>query len=321
MRNGLLTVTALVAALAAAGLQAKGTINPDRGSVSVTTISGTPLIINVGADQAFQVYNTEISAGTLGQIYPQGATLADMGWFIDTGGALTAPAFGDHPSGTATSSIGTFSTYAYRSVSAVGGNGSAATPFSVTVTGETAQFDVSQVVSYVNGDNFFRKSFTLTNTTGGTVGARVFLGSDIYLANSDDGTPYREPNSGSPGGRTCAGVTPEYTILHIPQGSVAPSGFSADGYDSIWTQIGAAALNNTVNPAACTDNGAALQWDINVPAGASVTLQAATSFGAIPTIIGGSQNAVPAPAIGTWGLAALALALLALAGVALTRRS
>lgn len=320
MRKGLLSTTALVAALAAAGLQAKGTIHPDRGNVDITTINGTPLIINVGEDQSFQVFNTEISAGTLGQIYPQSADLADMGWFIDTGGALTAPAFGEHP-GTATGSIGANTTYAYRAVSAVTGNGSAATPFSVTVTGETQQFNVTQVVTYVNGENFFRKSLTLANVTGSAVSARVFLGSDIYLANSDSGAPFREPNSGSPGGRTCAGVTPEYTILHIPQGGVAPNGFSADGYNSIWTQIGAAALNNTVNPSACTDNGAALQWDVTVPAGGSVTVQAATSFGAIPAIVGGPQNAVPAPALGTWSIVALALALLALAGVALSRRA
>ena len=59
------------------------------------------------------------------------------------------------------------------------------------------------------------------------------------LKTSRSGKPFREPNSGSPGGQTCAGVTPVYTILHISQGAVAANGFSADGYNSVWAQVGA----------------------------------------------------------------------------------
>lgn len=319
MKTQLTLVAAVCAALAGTALQAKGVSNPDRGGVNVTTIEGSPLRINVGADNAFQVYNLNIGAGNVGQLYPSEQGLADMGWFVRVGGQLTAPDFYEH-GGTATAGIGPYVTYGSRAVSGVSGNGSAATPFAVTVTGTVAGMNATQAISYVNGENFFRKVFTLSNPGSQPVAATVFLASDIYLANSDSGTPYREPTSGSPGGQTCAGVSPVYTILHVPLPGVAPAAFTADGYASVWSQVGANALNNTVNPSACIDNGAGLQWNVNVPAGGSVTISAATSFGDIPTIVQGSLP-VAAPTLGTWGIAALALALLALAGIALHRRS
>ncbi len=316
---------ALVAALAAgligsAIVDAKGVTNPIRaGVVAQTNISGTPLTINIGDDNSFQVFNSTIGGGSVGQIYPTGQGLADMGWFVLAGGALTAPSFGDH-GGTATASIGANTPFGARTISAVSGAGTAASPFTVTVQGTAAGMSATQTITYVNGDNFFRKAFTLNNPGSTPVTARVFLASDIYLANSDAGTPFREPNSGSPGGQTCPGVSPLYTILHIAQGPPA-TGFTADGYNAVWTQIGAGALNNTVNPGECIDNGAGLQWDVTVPAGGSTTVQAATSFGDIPAIVGPPQRAVSAPSLGFPGLAALALALMALAGVALHRKS
>lgn len=317
--NKKILVTALaIGLLGAAGLNAKGTISPIRGSVSQTNIVGNPLTINVADDNSFQVFTSQ--APGAGQIYPNNGNQADMGWFVRVGSALTAPAFSDHSAGTATGGLGAYTPFGARTVSAVSGNGSAATPFTVTVTGTAAGMNATQVVTYVNGENFFRKTFTLNNPGSTPVTARVFLGSDIYLANSDSGTPFREPTSGSPGGQTCAGITPVYTILHISTG-LAPSAFSADFYNNIWTQIGGGALNNTVNPGACLDNGAALQWDLTVPAGGSSSVNAVTSFGDIPTVIQPQAAPVAAPTMSFYGLLAMALAVMSLAGVALSRKS
>lgn len=308
--------------LGAAGLSAKGTVNPVRQVLAQATIAGTPLSINVGDDNSFQVFNSTIAGGTLGQIYPTNGGLADMGWFVRVGGALTAPSFAEHNAGTATGNIGAYTPYGGRTISAVGGSGTAASPFTVEVRGTAAGMVVAQTVTYVNGENFFRNYFELSNEGSTAIAARVFLASDIYLANSDQGKPFREPNSGAPGGQTCAGVTPLYTILHIPQGTVAANGFTADGYSSVWAQVGAGALNNTVIASACIDNGAGLQWDVTVPAGGTAIVQAATSFGDIPVIVGPPPQApVAAPSLGVWGLAALALALMALAGITLNRRA
>ena len=319
MKISTLAVALVLASTASTDLLAKGTPAGRGVAPAQVSIAGNPLTINIGDDHAFQVYNNAI--GAAGQIYPSGSGLADMGWLVRIGSNLTAPDFGNHTGGTATGGIGAYTAFGNRSVSAVSGSGTAATPYMVTVQGSVGGMTATDVVTYVNGENFFRKALTLQNPGSSPVTARVFLGSDIFLANSDNGTPYREPNSGSPGGQTCAGITPVYTILHIPTGS-APSGFTADRYNGVWSQIGAGALDGAVNPSACTDNGAALQWDVTVPAGGSSTISAATSFGAIPVIVGPPPaEAVAAPTMGAWGMAALAIALLALAGVALRRNA
>lgn len=318
MKTQLTLIVALSIALGASALDAKGVINAAPRGVTVVNINGNPLRVTVGQDNAFQVYNADIGGGTVGQIYPTNQELADMGWFVRVGGQLTAPDFYNHGT-SATGGIGPYQSFGAATIGTLSGNGSAATPFTVSTTGTASGLNVTQVISYVNGENFFRKSFTLSNPGGAPVSATVFLASDIYLADNDSGKPFREPNSGSPGGQTCAGVTPLYTILHLPQGALAPVAFTADSYSSVWSQIGANQLNSSVNPGDCLDNGAGLQWNLTVAAGGSVTVQAATSFGEIPTIVQGAAP-VAAPTLGTWGIAALALAVLALAGVALARR-
>lgn len=68
--------------LGAAGLSAKGTINAARGTVAQVSIVGTPLKVNIGDDNSFQVFNSTIGGGGIGQIYPEDGSLADMGWFV-----------------------------------------------------------------------------------------------------------------------------------------------------------------------------------------------------------------------------------------------
>lgn len=313
----------LTALLGAAQANAKGVTRASAGFVvAQTTITGTPLRINVGADNSFQVFNTTIDSGNLGQIYPSSQLgLADMGWFVRMDNMLYAPSFNEHGT-TATGSIGTTVPYGAPTVSAVSGLGTSASPFTVTVQGAIAStLSFRQTISYVNGENFFRKSFALISTDATPINARVFLGSDIFLAASDSGQPLRETTSGAPGGRTCAGIAPTYTILHIPQRTPAPTAFSATGYDDVWAQIGAGALASSVNPAACIDNGAALQWDVTVPAGGTISVSAATSFGALPGIITGTPPAasVPLPMWSSWG-GMLALLSLVTVGLYQLRR-
>jgi hypothetical protein len=76
-----------------------------QAQTALTTISGNPLRINVGADGSFQVYNTAVPG--VGQIFPTGASLADMGVFAWIDGTLYAPDFANH-GGTATGALGTY---------------------------------------------------------------------------------------------------------------------------------------------------------------------------------------------------------------------
>lgn len=291
----------LATLLMAAPLLAKEPTMPGKSALAAptfTTINGNPLQINVGSDGSYQVFNAAVPGQ--GQIYPSSANqTADMGWFVRVGNTLYAPNFGAHPGGTATGGLGSSTAFAETSLGPVIGDGTVATPYSVRVvnglgiTGLTA----TKRTFFVTGNNYFTEQFRLLNSTFSPITATVFLGSDIYLASSDSGVPLREPASGSPGGRTCDGVAPVYNILHIPL--TPANNYTAVTYSSVWTQIGGGTLNNTVGTG-CIDNGAALQWNITVPANGSVSLLAATSFGDVPAI---TQFAITdvSPALGSVG--------------------
>jgi hypothetical protein len=270
---------------------------------SITTITGNPLTINVGSDGSFQVFTTLVPGQ--GQIYPSGATgTADMGVFADLGGTLFAPAFSTHSGGTATGNISPSTAWTQTSITPVSGAGTAASPYTVTVVLDAAAtgLRLTMTVTYVNGDNFFRKGLAFSSLAGSQT-FNVFLGGDIYLAGADSGVPYSQ--SGAVGGQDC-GTPPTYTILFIPV--TAADRYSAQGYSTVWSEIGAGTLSNTI-ASGCQDNGAALQWsNRTVSTGGTVTINAATSFGAIPPIVNPVVSAA-IPTLSEWGLILTALLL------------
>ncbi|MFZ2235087.1 MAG: hypothetical protein WAV67_01800, partial [Dokdonella sp.] len=216
----------------------------------------------------------------VGQVYPSNSSgPADMGWLVRTTNTLYTPDFSAH-GGTATSNLGTRTAYTPQTLSGVSGSGSSSSPYTVTVSGKLGSTGLvaTEQVTYINGSNYFTKRFTLKNNSSSSQTIKVFLGADIYLAGSDSGVPYRIGTTGTTGGQNCANPA-TYSILFIPQ--TATNGYTGAGYSSVWTQIGAGTLNNALSTG-CIDNGAALQWNRTIAAGASTTIQAATSFGEIP---------------------------------------
>ena len=282
-RAAVIMVVILLGGVALPALAKKGEVTgPASKAVTFKTIAGSPLQIRVGEDHSFQIFNSEVPG--VGQVYPSGtSSTADMGWFVRVDGALHAPDFRNH-AGTATSGLGTYTAYTPQSLGNITGTGTAANPFALSVAaalGSTGLVATEQV-TYVNGRNYFVKHLTVKNNSSSSKTLKVYLGADIYLAASDRGVPYRVAASGSIGGQNC--TTPAtYSILFIPQ---TPAGhYSAASFGDIWRQIGSATddLNDQLSTG-CIDNGAALQWNRTIAAGASVTIQASTSFGDIPTI-------------------------------------
>lgn len=293
-RTGRLLAAVLALATSLPVLADKGTGPAGvRGtSLAVTTIdAGTPLTIRVGDEMSFQIFNADVP-GT-GQIFPSTSSgTADMGWLVHAGGVKYGPDFFQHPAGTATGSLGAVTPYGNRSISPVSGSGTAADPWRVTVRGDLGSTGLvaEQVVEYVNGDNFFTKRLTLTNHSTGTQDVRIFLGGDIYLAGSDHGIPYRDAGSGAVGGSDCtqtnASPAPaaRYYILYIPM--TPADAWTGAGYGDVWQQIGQGQLDNALSTTSCIDNGAALQWNRSLPPGAGTTIEAVTSFGDLPGLIG-----------------------------------
>ena len=271
--------------------QVAGTLAP-----ATTTINGTPLRIVVGDEHSYQIFNSSIPG--VGQMYPPGSTgTADMGWMVRVGSDLYAPDFQNHASGSASSSLGSYTPYTPTSMSGVGGDGSAGNPYHFTVTSALGGSGIvaSEQVSYVDGQNYFQKQFTLTNNGTTSQNVRIFLGGDIYLAGDDNGIPYLEAASSSPGGKDC-GTPAEYFILFIPQ--TPASAWTGSGYDELWTQIGGGQLDSALEGSSCIDNAAGLQWNRTLAAGTSVTIRAATSFGDVPQLAQfGIASITPASAL------------------------
>jgi hypothetical protein len=304
--------------LAALPLTAQKLTSPENsglvgaGAPAFVIIAGNPLTVHVGADGTFQVYNATVPGQ--GQVYPGScASTADFGIFADFGGVLYAPNFAQHPCGSATGGIGTYTPWTEVSFSAITGTGTAGDPFTVVIVLDAAATGIrlTATVTYVNGDNFFRISKVFSSTAAAAISMSVFEGADLFLAGSDAGIPYVATATNSPGGQDC--TTQTYTILLIP---ITPANaYSANGYSTVWSQIGAAALPSTA-ATGCIDNGAANQWDRTINPGASFTITSAASFGTIPGIAGPQVNV---PTLDTKALVILAV-LLGAVGLVVIRR-
>lgn len=246
------------------------------GSVAVQIIDGSPLNIHVGADGAFQIFNDQVPG--VGQIFPSSCErVADMGVFANVDGVLYAPNFAAHGCGTATGGLGNYTPWSTSEFTPLRGAGTPQDPFNIRITLAGGIVRVNVDVKYVNGENFFRVTKSVTSAVPANV--KIFFGADIYLAGSDNGVAYLEGSLRSPGGQDCA-TPPTYSILFIP---VTPaSAFAAAQYATVWSQIGAGQLNREVGTAGCIDNGAALQWDRTITPGSTATINSAVSFGSIP---------------------------------------
>jgi len=279
----------VAAAIVAAPTSTHAQVEKPKGSLPASVVAAPAfttintavgaLKINVGEDMTFQIWNYKINLpGTNGQIYPSGcASTADMGVFARIGGTLYGPDFSQHPCGTATGGLGPHQFWTNLSVStdAVSGQDHVVI---VNADAGASQLHLKLTVTYHDGDDFFRKAMKFTNNSGSPITFDALLGSDLYLANSDAGIPTLVPSTGDVGGRDCANGG--YRILHIP---ITPAqAYTARTYSSVWNEIGAGHLTNTV-AAGCQDNGAALEWqNVSIPAGFSKTIIAATSFGPKP---------------------------------------
>lgn len=267
-----MVAVALIAAMAA-GVDAQ---------TRLTTINGSPLRINVGADGSFQVYNDAVPG--VGQVFPTGAALADMGLFARIDGALFAPNFNGHGGGTATGNLTSYTPWTSVGISPRPvGFGTAESPFIVSVGLAAPGTDVrvNMTVTYVNGNNFFRVQKHFYSTTETTHEIDAFFGADIYLGGSDNGIFVSVPQLAAVGGRNCDPAEGAYNILLIP---ITPATrFTAAHYADVWAQIQANELDNNSSGAACIDNGAAVQWNDIMRGSSSVALSTAVSFGEIPS--------------------------------------
>jgi len=190
------------------------------------------------------------------------------------------------------------------------GAGTGASPYQVmTVYKASDAAEVTQTVTYVNGQTRFAVSYSVRNPTSGPVRFRAGLYADLYLAGSDVGSGILLP--GPP--RFVAGLNVDGRFGGFEEAAASPwSRFEEDDFSTVSSNLANLAgpgLDNTVNPTV-VDNGAAVQWDEpGLPAGATATFRTAyvTAAARPPTpptppidnSIDAQLARLPAPKLGT----------------------
>ena len=293
-------ITVLILSSASQAQDPKANLRQGPCQINFTPIAGgNPLQILVGKDNSFQVIHQNWPGN--GQIFPTTSVdcPADMGVFVripagsGMSGTLYAPDFGDHEQ-TATGGLGTYTPWTFVLLTGLTGVGTDIDPWTVTVISKAVDpggvelLRMTMTVTYVNDEKYFRHYCMFTNISGGPICFDAYVGSDIYLANSDKGIPYYWAANGSVGGQNCPNQ--DYTIIHIPLSPGPADAYTARYFNTVWTEIGTGHLDNQIDPATCSpngiDDGAALEWqNICLQLDESVTIRSVTSFGDIPAIV------------------------------------
>jgi len=261
----------------------KGVVNnvpAELQTVFQTISSAGPLnAISIGEDLAAQIAHVGDASG---EIYPPGTTPGDYGTFLLINGTLYSSDFQNH-GGTASGSIGTYTPFTPVSQSAVTGAGTSASPFAITtvVTVGATGLTVTQVDSYVVGQESYRTDVTVTNTGNASVSAIMFRAFDCYLGGSDSG--YGVVSGTGPGCSQNPNNVPAGRIEQIVPLN-GGNNYYESGYDAVWAWIGThAAFPNTCDCATLEDNGSGVSWNITVPVGGSVTRSNLTVFSPLGT--------------------------------------
>jgi uncharacterized repeat protein (TIGR01451 family) len=261
----------------------KGVVNnvPAELQTAFTVIdSAGPLNeIFIGEDLAAQISHVGDASQ---EIYPPGTTPGDYGTFFLINDTLYSSDFNNH-GGTASGSIGTYTAFTPVSQSAVTGAGTSASPFTVTtvVTVGATGLSVSQVDSYVVGQEAYRTDVTVTNTGNAAVSAIMFRAFDCYLGGSDSG--YGVVTGTGPGCTQNPNNVPAGRIEQIVPLN-GGNNYYESGYGAVWAWIGThTAFPNTCDCTILEDNGSGVSWNITVPPGGSVTRSNLTVFSPLGT--------------------------------------
>ena len=300
----------LIAILAIASVVVAGSPAEPSAPLSIAnlidpkTILGSPLRIVVGGDSSIQVYHSRW--GNFGQVYGWQDGSADSGVWLRVGDEIYGPdaCF----AGRATKNLFTVRPWARISQTGPTGSGTAADPWVITTVLDagTTGVRVTQRASYMNGQDYFRLQWDVSNFSGSSQAITLFHAADSYFANDDYGQGYHDAASGAVGSYVSGG--PWY-MLFVPQ---TPANSYKEGwYFDVWLGIGYCGDNqscpvsgscsvgpgfdNTIDTSPDgVDNGFGLQWQRTIGSGASTTVGDWWTFGSIPSIPGqGTSTTTP----------------------------
>ena len=264
----------LVAALIAVPAAAASTPFTDVHS------SGPLSDIYIGNDLGCQVQSGGFSST---EFFPNVPGPGDCGTFVDltsdnVSGGLFGPDFANHPGGTHTSfSQGETPFTATAGNQTLTGSGTAASPYMVTTTVTLSSptgnvpvtLQVTEVDSYVVGDDFYRTDVTITNT--GTVsddnGGWLYHAADCQLRGTNTGFGAPEPSQASQNTVACTETSlnsPASALEEFVQITAGDSWAeaSATTAPTIWSDLSDFALLDGCGSCqvGTTDNAEGIAW-------------------------------------------------------------
>lgn len=176
-----------------------------------------------------------------------------------------------------------------------GGSGTASDPFSITTVVTGGSLSVTQVDTYIVGQNSYRSNVSVTNTSDGVFDAIVYRAADCYLQDSDDG--YGEHNSAT-GSVTCRAPSGEGHAGRIEEFIPLTSGsnYLYGNFSEVWSAVGSRLPfpDEVRNGSVAIDNGMGLSWTLNLTAGETRSVSILTNFSPLGEV-GLTTSLVPAP--------------------------
>ncbi|MCX7789523.1 MAG: hypothetical protein N2378_02685 [Chloroflexaceae bacterium] len=255
--------------LPAAMAQSKGDGGPAPAQAPGQTINGAPLTIRVLDNLAMAV-----NFDGRNQFFNN----TDGGTFVQVDGAVygSTPAAG-----------GAFAPRPFIPVSntPVTGSGTAANPFRIVteVDAGTSGVRISQVTTYVNGEQRYRVEITARNTSSANRSVRIFHGADLFLNFPgnilDSGFGFFDPPTGAVGA-----LSQDQRSVQVFIPISLPTAYQEALYSTFWSRIGGAngapgpGFDNTIDPS-FHDTAAGLQYNRTLAPGASETVSLFGAFG------------------------------------------
>jgi hypothetical protein len=201
------------------------------------------------------------------------------------------------------------------SQSGVTGSGTSGDPYSITTVLDvgTTGLRISQVDSYVVGEERYRTDLTLENSNTSAVSGILYRAMDCYLAGSDDS--YGMQSGTSVGCSEYPYNTPVGRI-ELLEPITGGNNYYQANYSEVWTAIGThAPFDDTCRCDELIDTGAGISWSFSVPGLGNDTFSHYSTFS--PT--GGQPPTGAIPALSSTGIIILVGLILAI-GVFLIRR-
>jgi hypothetical protein len=250
--------------------------------------SGPLTQVAVGNELGCQAKHT---GDTSLEFFPSTATPGDCGTFLATGGALFAPDLANHDRSAA--GLGGATPFTASSQTPRTGSGTTADPFKVVtvVTAGSTGLRVTQVDTYVVGQESFRTDIAVTNGGGAAQSVVLYRAADCYLQNSDQGFGFTGPN-GAVGCSANANNTPPGRIIEwVPITGGAT--FLEGTFTEVWSAVSARTpfANQCLRCTESRDNGAGISWSATIQPGQSAGFAHFTTFS--PTGVAGPPRPPP----------------------------